>query len=230
MTIFQSYLFVGNTENTREQTQKLSKKLAIDLSPSSPDITIISPKKSSISIDQIRDMKKYIFQKPFSNSYKLVIIENAQMLTIPAQNAFLKILEEPPKHALIILEATNKESLLATIRSRVVTKSIISKNESLKKSLFLTKGANLSDLLITASDIDNPSEWLNTQIISLHRQLLQSIEKNQLESSVKVSALIGQCAQAKLMIEANVNPKFVLFNLVFHLNSKPCLPAGRSNP
>src|SRR3989344_9036733 len=105
MTIFQSYLFVGNTENTREQTQKLSKKLAIELVSSSPDITIISPKKSAISIDQIRDMKKYIFEKPFSNPYKLVIIENAQTLTIPAQNALLKILEEPPARAIIILES-----------------------------------------------------------------------------------------------------------------------------
>src|SRR3990167_8811603 len=147
MTIFQSYLFVGNTENTREQTQKLSKKLAIELISSSPDITIISPKKFAVSIDQIRDMKKYIFEKPFSNPYKLIIIENAQTLTVPAQNALLKILEEPPKHAIIVLEATNKEALLATIRSRVVTKSTLSKNESRKKSLLLAKDANLYDLL-----------------------------------------------------------------------------------
>ena len=226
MTIFQSYLFVGNTENTREQTQKLSKKLAIELVSSSPDITIISPKnlpagrQVSISIDQIRDMKKYIFEKPFSNSYKLVIIENAQTLTVPAQNALLKILEEPPKHAIIVLEATNKEALLATIRSRVVTKSTLSKNESRKKSLLLAKDANLYDLLIATSDIAEPSEWLNNQIISLHSQLLQSIGKNQLGSSAKVSTLIRQCVRAKLMIEANVNPKFVLFNLVFHLNAK----------
>ena len=160
-------------------------------------------------------MKKYIYQKPFSNPYKLVIIENAQTLTIPAQNALLKILEEPPARAVIILESVSKEALLATIRSRVVTKSTFSKNESRKKSLLLAGGANLYDLLIATSDIQEPSKWLNNQITSLHGQLLENIRADQLGSSAKVSTLIGQCAQAKLMIEANVNPKFVLFNLVF---------------
>ena len=215
MKIFQTYLFIGNTKDTKGEISKLSKKLAIDLSPSSPDITIISPQKTAISIDQIRDMKKYIYQKPFSNPYKLVIIENAQTLTIPAQNALLKILEEPPARAVIILESVSKEALLATIRSRVVTKSTFSKNESRKKSLLLAGGANLYDLLIATSDIQEPSKWLNNQITSLHGQLLENIRADQLGSSAKVSTLIGQCAQAKLMIEANVNPKFVLFNLVF---------------
>ena len=215
MKIFQTYLFIGNTKDTKGEISKLSKKLAIDLSPSSPDITIISPQKTAISIDQIRDMKKYIYQKPFSNPYKLVIIENAQTLTIPAQNALLKILEEPPARAVIILESVSKEALLATIRSRVVTKSTFSKNESRKKSLLLAGGANLYDLLIATSDIQEPSKWLNNQITSLHGQLLENIRADQLGSSAKVSTLIRQCAQAKLMIEANVNPKFVLFNLVF---------------
>lgn len=215
MQFFQTYLFVGDSEHTRKQTITLAKKLGISMDLSSPDITIIAPTKSAITIDQIRGMKKYIFEKPFSNLYKLVIIEEAQTLTTAAQGALLKILEEPPAHAIIILEATNKEALLATIRSRVVIKNTVPQKESQEKSLFLNKNSNLHDLLIAISDIDDPSEWLNSQIKSLYSYLLQSIHEDKLESLAKISTLIGQCAQAKLMVEANVNPKFALFNLVF---------------
>lgn len=233
MKIFQSYLIIGDTKDARGETARLCKNLAIEIGSSSPDITIISPKnlpahsglspsgsktgrQVSISIDQIRQMKKYIFEKPFSSLHKLVIIEEAQTLTTAAQNALLKILEEPPAHAIIILEATNKEALLATIRSRVVTKNIRTQKESQEKSLLLNKNSDFYDLLIAISDIDDPSKWLNSQIKSLHNTLLLSIRRDQLESLAKVSALIRQCAQAKLMIEANVNPKFVLANLIFH--------------
>src|SRR3990167_1336932 len=99
MKFFQTYLFVGNSEHTIKQTITLAKKLGISMDLSSPDITIVAPTKSTITIDQIRWMKKYIFEKPFSISHKLVIIEEAQALTTAAQGALLKILEEPPAHA-----------------------------------------------------------------------------------------------------------------------------------
>ena len=227
MKFFQTYLFVGNSEHTRKQTITLAKKLGISMDLSSPDITIVAPTKSTITIDQIRWMKKYIFEKPFSSSHKLVIIEEAQALTTAAQGALLKILEEPPAHAIIVLEATNKEALLSTIRSRVVAKNTVPQKESQERSLLLNKKSSLYDLLIAISDIDDPSVWLNSQIKSLHSYLLQSIRAGQLESLANVTALIGQCAQAKLMIEANVNPKFVLSNLVFHLNSKQDILASK---
>ncbi len=85
-----------------------------------PDVLFIErlEDKNSIGIDQTRGLIKYITQKPFSSRYKYVIIKEAHLLTPEAQNALLKILEEPPTYATIILEAKNLKSLLPTVISR----------------------------------------------------------------------------------------------------------------
>src|SRR5581483_6166132 len=58
------------------------------------------------------------FLKPLSGKTKAVVIFNAQNITIDAQNAFLKTLEEPPLSTVIILIASHKDLLLPTILSR----------------------------------------------------------------------------------------------------------------
>src|SRR3989344_1853812 len=103
---FQSYLILGTSEKRQEELGVLLKNLNLEISPNSPDLFIIettklSPtgKKASISIDEIRNLKKHIFQKPVSFPYKIVIIKDAHNLSHQAQNAILKILEEPPNCA-----------------------------------------------------------------------------------------------------------------------------------
>lgn len=85
----------------------------------SPDFTLIEPKKgeSTIKIDSIRNLNKTIISKPYS-SWKIYLIDGAEKMTIQAQNALLKTLEEPPSYGIIILVTKNKEALLSTIKSR----------------------------------------------------------------------------------------------------------------
>lgn len=83
----------------------------------SPDYIEIKPDGNSIKIAQIRKLQSDIFVKPYK-SYKIYVIDEAQKMTVEAQNALLKTLEEPPKYAIIILITDNKESLLDTIKSR----------------------------------------------------------------------------------------------------------------
>ncbi|MEK7463306.1 MAG: hypothetical protein AAB621_03035, partial [Patescibacteria group bacterium] len=54
-------------------------------------------------IDCVREIKNFLWQKPHNSSKRIVIIDNADSLTAEAQNAILKITEEPPEHSLIIL-------------------------------------------------------------------------------------------------------------------------------
>ncbi len=84
-----------------------------------PDFTIIESSKSTISIDEIRQMQGDIIIKPIYSDKKVYIIVNAQKMTIQAQNCLLKTLEEPPGHSCIILTTSNYDSLLQTIKSRV---------------------------------------------------------------------------------------------------------------
>ena len=58
--------------------------------------------------------------KPYSSKYKIYIIADADLMTVQAQNALLKTLEEPPQYAVIMLLTENAEVLLPTIRSRCV--------------------------------------------------------------------------------------------------------------
>ena len=83
----------------------------------SPDYIEITPDGNSIKIAQIRKLQSDILVKPYK-SYKIYVIDEAQKMTVEAQNALLKTLEEPPKYAIILLISSNKESLLDTIKSR----------------------------------------------------------------------------------------------------------------
>jgi len=96
-----------------------------------PDIIEIKLLKQKIGIDQIRDLKRNLFLTPFSKKYKIAIIEQAERLTEEAANSFLKLLEEAPKTAIIILIVRRLEMLLPTIRSRcqILRFSLPSKKE-----------------------------------------------------------------------------------------------------
>lgn len=82
-----------------------------------PDCIRVKPDGNSIKIAQIRNLQSEIVIKPHKK-YKIYIIDKAEKMTVEAQNALLKTLEEPPEYAIIILITNNKESLLPTIRSR----------------------------------------------------------------------------------------------------------------
>lgn len=87
-----------------------------------PDIIRVTHEKpNSISIDDIREqVNNDIVIKPYSSRYKIYIIADADMMTVQAQNALLKTIEEPPAYAVILLLTENAEVLLPTIRSRCV--------------------------------------------------------------------------------------------------------------
>lgn len=74
--------------------------------------------KKNISVEQVREMHKFLSLTSFLNSYKVAIIANAQDLSESAQNALLKILEEPAPKTILILIASDHNFLLPTISSR----------------------------------------------------------------------------------------------------------------
>ena len=86
-----------------------------------PDVEIVLPeeKKASIGIGAIRAIKETLWLSPGEAAQKITIIPDAQNLTVEAQNALLKSLEEPPSYARFILTAENRRDLLDTIQSRV---------------------------------------------------------------------------------------------------------------
>ena len=73
---------------------------------------------SNNSVDDIRNLIDQVRIPPQTGQYKVYIIDEVHMLTTNAFNAFLKTLEEPPKHAIFILATTEKHKIIPTILSR----------------------------------------------------------------------------------------------------------------
>ena len=109
----------------------------------SPDLKIIEPIKSSIKIEQIREMRKEIGLKPFKNKKKIYIIDKAEKMTLEASNCLLKTIEEPPYYAIIILICSKIDPILPTIVSRCQIVNFGSTSSLKIKELLLNKINNL---------------------------------------------------------------------------------------
>lgn len=73
---------------------------------------------SNNSVDDIRSLIEQVRYAPQVGNYKIYVIDEVHMLSASAFNAFLKTLEEPPKHAIFILATTEKHKIIPTILSR----------------------------------------------------------------------------------------------------------------
>lgn len=87
-----------------------------------PDILFVTHEKpSSIGVDEIREqVVEDAGIRPYCSKKKIYLIPDASKMTVQAQNALLKTLEEPPEYCHILLIADNTDVLLPTIRSRCV--------------------------------------------------------------------------------------------------------------
>ena len=95
-----------------------------------PDFFVLRPESKSrrVSIAQVRQLEHSLSRRPHRAPLKVALILEAERMCIPpaeAANAFLKTLEEPPDHTLLILTSDRPEQLLPTVRSRCLTLPII---------------------------------------------------------------------------------------------------------
>ena len=73
---------------------------------------------SNNSVDQVRELRDHIKYMPAHSPYKIYIIDEVHMLSMPAFNALLKTLEEPPSHVMFIFATTEPQKIPITILSR----------------------------------------------------------------------------------------------------------------
>lgn len=84
-----------------------------------PDITVLNGENSGeLSVDSIRKIRSDAYVKPNEAPMKAYVLLNCDRMLAPAQNAFLKVLEEPPANVMFIMTVTSANMLLQTIRSR----------------------------------------------------------------------------------------------------------------
>ncbi len=110
-----------------------------------PDMIYVCPSKTkSLSVDDVRDkITSDVNIKPYSHKYKIYMIPKADTMTVQAQNALLKTLEEPPEYAVFLLLAENMDAFLPTVLSRCVSFTIKPLSNAKVKGYLLAN--NLAD-------------------------------------------------------------------------------------
>lgn len=116
------------------------------LTANQPDIIRVTHEKpNTISVEDVRtQIHSDIAIKPYSSPYKIYIMNEAEKMTVQAQNALLKTLEEPPQYAVILLLTTNVNAMLPTILSRCVVLNMKPVKDELVKE-FLMKEQQIPD-------------------------------------------------------------------------------------
>ncbi len=212
-----SFLIIGGSEN--QQQQKAYGLLAdknINTN-SNPDLVEVYPDKS-IGIDEIRDIKSFLNKKSWqSNSMKTVIIYGGEQMTTPAQNAFLKTLEEPPPNSLIILAASAKNALLPTIISRCQIIRLAANIKSSQK--VLNKSWKKWQSLINAKVDErlNLAGKIKEKDLDKYITVLQKKIVDKKTDKASISQWLENLITTKQMIEDNVNVRHAVDWLVLKL-------------
>jgi DNA polymerase-3 subunit delta' len=119
-----SYLLTGDRAESLENLALGLAGQVLDAAPREhPDFHAVRPESKSrhITVEQIRDLERELYLRPYSAPLKVAIIFDAERMCLgqaSAANAFLKTLEEPPAHTLILLTSGRPALLLPTILSR----------------------------------------------------------------------------------------------------------------
>ncbi len=214
-----SILITGGTPSVRiRETREIITGFGADLTPNQPDI-IFWDFPEAIGIDRIRDLQSRLKLRPLNLPRKFAVICRAENLTIEAQNALLKLLEEPPGDTIIILLSPTEELILPTIVSRcriipLSPEAEISLESGEKKALEETlgwiatgnipRGFRWAETL--SKDRANAKQQLLKMLLVARRQLLQ--DKNR-----QSSRQIRRLQQALVYLHANINVRLTLENL-----------------
>jgi DNA polymerase-3 subunit delta' len=119
-----SYLLTGDRSEALENLALGLAGQVLDAAPQEhPDFHAVRPESKSrhITVEQVRELERELYLRPFSAPLKVAVIFDAERMCLggaSAANAFLKTLEEPPAHTLILLTSGRPAMLLPTIISR----------------------------------------------------------------------------------------------------------------
>jgi DNA polymerase-3 subunit delta' len=172
-----------------------------------PDlIRIVPPEGKSIGIDQVRDLQQTLGLSPYSaKAARIVIIASADALTHEAQNALLKLLEEPPPATSFILTAERSESLLPTVRSRLqpvyfapIDNSVISEWLQEQTDITAAVAKRAAELSAGASEL----AWRLTQDTALWEAYE---ELDQAAQALLDASLFDRLVTAKLLADGSHN-------------------------
>ncbi len=228
-----SVLIINSIPQKRyEEGLKLAESFLGKTALNHPDFFLLED-QSSIKISHVRELQHQLSLKPYAAPFKVALINEADKLTLPAQHALLKTLEEPPASSIIILTAPNKEVLLPTIVSRCQIISIIAAKTLINETFFeeqltilntvlsATPGQRLLMAEKMAPNRDQAQEFCQNQLEAWRLVMRQKagLSKGQKEMAINLSLLemakiIDQIRLSLYFLKQNVNPQLVAGNVL----------------
>lgn len=155
------------------------------------DIIHYKPKKASFGVDEVRNIIEEVAKKPYEGDKKVIIIHDGNKLTIQAQNALLKTIEEPPKGVYIILLSESLELMLDTIKSRcqIYKLTPLNRDDMIKyiNRLGETDGDRILAALAYAEGVPGRAErMLNDEKLESLRKIIVSVIKDVANNNVQI--------------------------------------------
>ena len=120
------------------------------------DILNIYPEqdRKAVNVEQVRQVRESAFIYPGELDFKVFIIHDCDFMLAPAQNALLKILEEPPKSCGFVLVCSNLSTLLPTIRSRCRIVKFSEAKSDLYQNKYYKSGIGILDALVGRNSVE----------------------------------------------------------------------------
>ncbi len=177
-----------------------------------PDLLYIQAGEK-LGIAEARKIKEHFSLKPYSAKGRVVVLEDASVMTIEAQNALLKTLEELPAEALLILGASSDANFLPTVLSRCQiirlanSKSRPSQESEFTKDIEILLASSIEEVFGAIEKLKNKEEFLAALIAYFH----QDVSKNK--------DFLSKLLQAEEWAKQNVNIRAILEYLMLVIPS-----------
>lgn len=217
----QSFVISAKNQSAKEEYVK---KICDDHHIDRFDIYALEQEKGTIGIEEVRNLQKKLFFKPLKSPTKAVVVKNAENLTIIAQNALLKSLEEPPENTIIILTVSNKDLLLPTILSRCKIVELKERDVQLSQNefsqylnlLISLRSCEVGERLKLAQDMGKTKEealsFLETITLAIRKEIIEQPSLPQYLNLLKSFQKTHTILQT-----TNANPRFTLETLFLNL-------------
>ena len=201
---------------------------------------VIKSKSKVFSVDSVRQIRDDAFIVPNESDCKVYILKNAHNMNDQAQNAILKILEEPPSYVYFIIVTTSRSTMLETVLSRVQTYSLLSADEEVTEKEadtvknFVNALLNVNELaLMEQTAVFQKNNQFAKRVLELlsevfrdalvrksgyTREVRFETEVNKLQKSLTAKALlqsVGVCDELIDSINRNCNNNLLVVRMCY---------------
>ena len=170
-----------------------------------PDLHILKPEGQTIKIEQVRQLENDISLAPYEAEQRVIIIDQAESMTVQSANSLLKTLEEPIGNVLFMLIVSNRQMLLDTILSRCMVVDFQPISREVLAQALGNQGIEHEEAAVIArlanGSLAKALEFLQENALEVRNMALECLEQlcaADMEYVWKQSSVFGEMERTKL--------------------------------